>query len=66
MNPFDKFIEKNDKLIKKTYIIYIDGEEKTCDACDEIKQNVASINTISGGVECLCKDCLKKFYEAIK
>ena len=59
MNPYDRYLEKNGKNIKKTVVLYIDGDEKLCDCCDETKKRVASIMMISGGVECLCQDCIK-------
>lgn len=66
MNPYDAYIEKNGKQIKKTCLLYVDGDEKLCDGCDEKKTRVASIKTISGGVECICADCIKDIYDAVK
>ena len=59
MNPYDKSLIKVDREIKKTHVLYVDGDAKLCDGCDEMKENVASISMISGGVECLCRDCVK-------
>jgi len=60
MKPFDAYINKNEKQIVKTTVLYIDGDgKKICDGCDEEKERVAAIKMISGGVECLCKDCIK-------
>ena len=60
MNPYDTYIERNGKHIKKTYVLYIDDDgEKLCDGCDEKKKRVASIKMVTGGVECLCQDCIK-------
>ena len=54
----DKYIEKNDdKFIKKVQLLYIDGDKKLCDGCDE-KKKCASIVGICGDVMIMCKDCL--------
>jgi len=66
MNPYDAYIEKDGRQIKKTALLYVDGETKLCDGCDEKKAHVASIKTISGGVECICLDCIKDIYDAVK
>lgn len=58
----DSYIEKDGKKIKKVSLIYIDGDEKLCDGCDEMKK-CASINTISGEVMIICKDCLQEIID---
>lgn len=45
-----------------TGLIYIDGDPKECDFCDNNKI-CASIDTL-GGVMIICQDCLKEFVEA--
>lgn len=44
----------------KTAVIYVEGERtKLCDGCDIQKPRVASIRMVSGGVECICEDCIR-------
>jgi hypothetical protein len=63
MNPWDEYIEKEGKKIKKVHIMYIDGDTKLCDGCDEEKERVASINFV-GQVWCVCRDCIKDLHGA--
>ena len=58
----DPYIEKDGKKIRKVSLIYIDGKKRLCDGCDEIKI-CASVNTISGHVMVICKDCLLEITE---
>jgi hypothetical protein len=60
MNIRDKeLIKKVDsKPIKKVYLLYIDGDKKICDCCDEDKE-LASIVPLCGDVMCICKECLQ-------
>lgn len=58
----DSYIEKDGKKIGKVRLLYVDGDKKLCDGCDEMKE-CASIQAIStdnnhGDVMILCKDCL--------
>jgi len=60
----DSYIEKDGKRIGKVTLLYVDGDEKLCDGCDEMKR-CASIQGIStdykcGNVMILCKDCLQE------
>ena len=54
--------EKDGKQIKKLSLLYIDGDEKLCDGCDELKK-CASVRSISGDVSIVCKDCLTEIIE---
>ena len=58
----DYTIEKDGKQIKKLSLLYIDGSEKLCDGCDELKK-CASVRSISGDVSIICKDCLSEIIE---
>jgi hypothetical protein len=58
----DEYLEKDGKKIGKVRLLYVDGDNKLCDGCDEMKE-CASIQGIStdkhhGDVIILCKDCL--------
>jgi hypothetical protein len=68
MNPWDEYIEKEyqdggTKKIHKVHIMYIDGDPKLCDGCDEVKGRVASIRFM-GSIWCVCKDCIKDLHRA--
>lgn len=54
----DEFIEKDGKKIKRFHLLYIDGDKKPCDCCDEEKI-CASVEDIIGNVWIICKDCLQ-------
>jgi hypothetical protein len=54
MNPYDATINNT----RKIRLLYIDGDKKLCDGCDENKKT-ASIEMICGDVAIICKDCLK-------
>jgi len=58
----DEHIEKNGKQIKKVSLIYVDGDPKTCDGCDEQKV-CASVRDIVGNVMIICKDCLQEIID---
>lgn len=58
----DYEIEKDGKRIKKLRLIYIDGDGKLCDGCDELKV-CASLRSVSGDVSIVCKDCLNEILE---
>jgi len=53
----DKLIKDGQKL-KRLYLLYIDGDEKECDCCDETKV-CASIEMMWGDIAIVCKDCLQ-------
>ena len=61
MNPYDKEIRYGDGTPKclKVHVLYVDGDAKLCDGCDQLKTGVASINTIGNGVMCICQQCVK-------
>jgi len=69
MNPWDEYIEKLDeetgkvRNIHKVHVMYIDGDSKLCDGCDEVKEHVASIRFVSD-VWCVCRDCIKDLHGA--
>ena len=50
---------KEVKKIKKVYVMYVDGDEKLCDCCDEKKSGIASIRMLCGDIACICKDCVE-------
>jgi hypothetical protein len=58
MNPYTPHLLKNGKEIKKVFVMYIDGDEKLCDGCDEVKPRVASIMGICDDVWGLCENCV--------
>ena len=45
-----------------TGLLYVDGDPKECDFCDN-KKVCASIQWISGDIIVICKDCLTEFVE---
>lgn len=57
MNPWDEHIEKDGRKISKVHVMYIDGDSKLCDGCDEEKERIASIRFI-GNVWCICESCI--------
>jgi hypothetical protein len=60
MNPYDWYINKNGKNIRKVHVLYVESEyPKLCDGCDEEKENLASIDFMKAGVCCICRDCMK-------
>jgi hypothetical protein len=53
MNPYDNTINGG----KKITLLYVDGDKKLCDGCDE-KKKTAVIEMLCGDVAIICKDCL--------
>ena len=49
--------------IKKFRLLFIDGDEKHCDGCDE-KKICASVEDIGGTVSIICRDCLQEIVDA--
>jgi len=56
---YDAYHLKNGKRIDKVSLLFIDGEDRLCDCCDE-KAKCASIKMIVSGVMVICKSCLDK------
>lgn len=63
ISPYSTYLEKTVgkevKKIKKVYVMYVDGDAKTCDCCDEIKPGVACIIMLCGDAALLCKECVQ-------
>jgi len=57
MNIYDQKMFKNGEELKKVHLLYIDGDKKSCDGCDE-KKACASVCDLIGNVMVICKDCL--------
>jgi hypothetical protein len=55
----EKTVGKEVRKIKKVHVLYVDGDAKLCDCCDEKKSGVASIRGICGSVACICKECVE-------
>ena len=55
----DSHILKNGRKIKKVTLLYIDGDKKLCDGCDE-KKKCASLHLVCDDVTIICKDCLQE------
>lgn len=59
MNPWKSHTKnKNGELSRKVHVLYIDGDAKLCDGCDQDKEGVAAIKMICGDVACICHDCI--------
>ncbi len=59
MKPFDtKIKHKDGSSSDKVYVMYIDGDSKLCDGCDQHKGRIAAIRMICGDVACICQDCI--------
>jgi len=54
---YDTKLQKNGKELKKWHLLFIDGDERTCDCCDDQKICASIVNLI-GDVTIVCKDCL--------
>ena len=59
LNPYSDHLVKDGKKIKKVHVLYVDGDAKLCDCCDDKKIGVASIRGITGDVWCICKECVE-------
>jgi len=63
IDPYLDHLEITDgkevRKIKKVHVLYVDGDAKTCDGCDQKKTGVASIRMLCGDVACICKDCVE-------
>jgi hypothetical protein len=57
LDPYSTYIEKDGKKLNKVHVLYIDGDIKICDCCDEKKTGVASIKTL-GDLMCICQECV--------
>lgn len=58
----DSHFIKNGRKIGKVQLLYVDGDDKLCDGCDESKKCASikgiSTNSYHGDVMVICKDCL--------
>ena len=62
----DRYIYKEGKQIEKVSLMYIDGDKKLCDGCDEHKicATITGINTPHRTqMMILCKDCLQEMVD---
>lgn len=59
LDPYLDHLVKDGRKIKKVHVLYVDGDAKLCDCCDEHKTGVASIRMICGDVSCICKECIE-------
>jgi hypothetical protein len=64
LDPFlDHLVNKEGKKYKKVHIMYVDGDKRLCDCCDEKKPR-AVIRLISNDTTGLCKDCISDMLTA--
>jgi len=59
------FTRENGSVVTKFHLLYIDGDKKHCDGCDEPKI-CASVVDITGTVSIICKDCLQDLINEFK
>lgn len=58
----DRYIEKDGLKIEKVKLLYVDGDEKLCDGCDEFKK-CATISDMLDNYMVICKDCLQEIID---
>jgi hypothetical protein len=44
---------------KRVFVHFVDGDAKTCDGCDEIKEECASIRMLCNDYAIMCEDCIR-------
>jgi hypothetical protein len=60
LDPYlDHLTTEDGRKYKKVHVVYVDGDEKICDGCDEKKPRVAAIKMICDDIACLCEDCIR-------